>query len=153
MRTLVLLFALGVVGCGTSSSTNNDSGAGDGGCIHATEGDSCNANDVACSGGDLCCTGFLQCTSGHWVKEYLGCACDTGTFSCGTQTCSTGQICKTQESGVDGGTATTSCASTPAACATDQSCACIADSGVCAPTAIASCMDSQGHTAVDCMGQ
>ena len=155
MRTLLLLVSLAAVGCGTSSSTNNDAGSdSSGGCIAATEGDSCNASDTACAlGGDVCCTGDFICQSGHWHKEFPGCACQTGTFACGTMTCTTGQICKTQESGVDGGTATSSCANVPTACTTDQSCACVGDAGVCAPTGIASCMDSQGHLVVDCMGQ
>ena len=160
MRTLVLFLVLGAFGCGTSSTTNGDGGSeggggGDGGCINAVEGASCNSGDVACStGGDICCTGFLDCRSGFWVKEFPGCACQTGTFTCGSQTCATGQLCKSQESGLpDGGIVSTSCANVPPSCATDQSCACIADSGVCAPTAIQSCMDSQGHLVVDCMGQ
>jgi hypothetical protein len=154
MRTLLLLLALAVAGCGTSSSTNNDGGGGDGGCINATEGDSCNANDVSCStGGDICCTGFLQCVSGHWVKEYPGCACQTGTFTCGAVTCTLGQFCKKQESGFDGGSPFYSCDNVPSSCTNDQSCACVADAGVCTPTAVASCTDSQGHAVVDCMGQ
>ena len=158
MRAYLVLLAFAVVGCGTSSSNNNNDGGGGGdggGCINATEGASCNTGDVACStGGDICCTGFLDCVSGFWTKEFPGCACQTGTFTCGPQTCSTGQICKNQESGLpDGGIVSSSCANAPASCTTDQSCACIADSGVCAPTAVASCMDSQGHLVVDCMGQ
>jgi hypothetical protein len=154
MRFFSLAVAMALVGCGTTSSTNNDGGGGDGGCINATEGQSCNASDNACAlGGDVCCSGFMQCVSGHWVKEFPGCACQTGTFSCGSATCSTGQICKMQESGViDGGTST-SCANVPSVCANDQSCACMADSGVCAPTVIRSCTDTQGHVVVDCMGQ
>ena len=155
MRTFVLFFALALVGCGTSSTTNGDGGGAEsgGGCINATEGASCSSNDTACSLGDACCNGFFMCQSNKWVKEYPGCACQVSTFTCGTETCSTGQICKTQESGVDGGSTTTSCANAPSACTTDQSCACVTDAGVCAPTAVASCMDSQGHLVVDCMGQ
>lgn len=158
MRTLIVFVAIASFGCGTSSPTNGDGGSdSSGGCINATEGDSCNTNDVACSLGDACCNGAFVCQSGKWKKEYPGCACQTGTFTCGTETCSTGQICKTQESGVDagadGGSAPSSCANAPSACTTDQSCACVVDAGVCAPTAVASCMDSQGHLVVDCMGQ
>lgn len=155
MRTLLVFFAVAAFGCGTSSSTNSDGGTdSSGGCINATEGDSCNANDVACStGGDVCCTGFLQCNSGHWVKEFPGCACQTGTFTCGPVTCTTGQFCKKQESGVDGGSPFYSCDNVPSSCTTDQSCACVGDAGACTPTAVASCMDSQGHLVVDCMGQ
>jgi hypothetical protein len=153
MRTFVLLFALGLVGCGTSSSTNDAGTDSSGGCIDAKEGDSCNANDNACSLGDACCNGAFVCQSGKWMKEFPGCACQVGTFTCGTQTCSTGQICKTQESGIDGGLASYSCDDVPSTCTTDQSCACASDAGVCAPTAVASCMDSQGHLVVDCMGQ
>ena len=154
MRTLLVFVAFFAFGCGTSSTTNDDGGTDSaGGCVNATAGDSCSSSDTACSLGDTCCNGFYMCQSGKWVKEYPGCACQTGTFTCGTETCSTGQICKTQESGVDGGSATTSCANAPAACTTDESCACVADAGVCAPTGVKSCMDSQGHLVVDCMGQ
>jgi hypothetical protein len=157
-------------GTDASSDTKSETSGEGGACVNPHEGDPCAMGDTLCPGNEGgCCVGYVwQCQDGAWKKLGLGCAClpdagpdgdaesdaiegDAGPFACGSTSCTGSEICKTQESGIDGGTSSKSCAAIPAGCEATPTCECVKTklSG-CVP---ATCTDDgKGHVTISCMG-
>ncbi|MGZ3420713.1 MAG: hypothetical protein ACXVEF_08920 [Polyangiales bacterium] len=155
----------GTDGGGDTKITSDGSG-----CVNPKEGDPCAMGDTLCPGNEGgCCAGYVwQCMDGSWKKLGLGCAClpedagsdtssdasktDAGPFACGSSTCTADQICKTQESGIDGGTSSKSCEALPADCAATPTCACV-KAKIGASCTVHDCTDDgKGHVTLSCMG-
>lgn len=173
MKRALTLSCLLLLACSSSSeapATPADSSTSDGasdtkgGCVNPVVGAACTKDDTLCAGNEGgCCIGYIwQCQDGAWAKLGLGCACmpddagpdtksDAGPFACGTSTCTASEICKTQESGIDGGSSSKSCAALPAGCETTPTCECV-KSKIGPSCTAAECTDDGGHVSITCMG-
>lgn len=76
---------------------------------------------------------------------------DAGPFTCGAASCTAGQYCTEQGSGIDGGSSSHSCAAVPSACTATPTCDCLkAHAPSCAaPTCTT---DAAGHMTLHCLG-
>ena len=184
MRALFGLFVTGVVcmfgACGGTSSplldssdgggSSSDGGGkrdasrdgGDGGaCVHPVAGESCTTSESVCGQvgqGNPCCDQAWRCIDGKWQSFAAECACEE-SVTCGDKTCTAGQYCQVQPPGIaleDGGIPPTSytCMNVPAACAGNDTCACLESSP---PCLIDTCTDSNGEVptlpTVNCIGE
>ena len=146
-----------------------DSPPGDGKtCVDPVVGAVCSIGDPLCPGNEGgCCAGYVWgCVSGKWAKQGLGCPCvpedtgiksdalptDAGPFACGSSSCVSGELCKVQESGIDGGSSFSSCSALPAGCEATPSCTCV-KAKIPASCTVRECNDDgKGHVTVKCMG-
>lgn len=147
---------------GGDGGGKHDGSSGDGGaCVHPVLDESCTTSQKVCGQvgqGNPCCDAAWRCIDGKWQSLAADCACEE-TITCGDKTCTAGQYCQVQPPGIaleDGGVPPTSyeCVNVPAACAGNDTCACLENSP---PCLVASCTDSNGEVAtlptVNCVGE